>query len=99
MQVQGWQIFIFTVAALEFLFLRNKARDYEVPSPVYIYCCVCYILFIDIDISVFIRYCYLVIIMIQRNLNQAVPYSLHVWYSFWNYFTETSCLSQCKERW
>ena len=41
MQVQGWKIFIFTVVALQFLFLRNKARDYEVPSAVYIYCCVC----------------------------------------------------------
>lgn len=30
---------------------------------------------VDIDISVFIRYCCLVIVMIQRNLNQAVPYS------------------------
>ena len=36
MQVQGWKIFIFTVVALQFLFLRNKARDYEVPSAVYI---------------------------------------------------------------
>lgn len=35
-----------------------------------------FILFIDIDITVFIRYCCLVIRMIQRNLKQAVPYSL-----------------------
>jgi len=33
---------------------------------------------IDIDITVFIRYCCLVIIMIQRNLKRAVPYSYYL---------------------
>jgi len=48
---------------------------------IYLFIVVDFILFIDIDIdididiSVFIRYCCLVIVMIQRNLNQAVPYS------------------------
>jgi len=39
-----------------------------------------FILFIDIDIdiTVFIRYCCLVIIMIQRNLKRAVPYSYYL---------------------